>query len=86
MGFDATLSSGTGMRVGGVIGKDGGSTLGSVAVTVGRGRGVGGDEARRRIWATWMKALVMGEPKARGDAFVRLECRRVSMSSAVCLR
>ena len=68
-GVGAPLISGAGVIVGGSISGDIGTTLGSESgMVVGR-RYLGGAVARRRIWATWMKACLIVDPKVSGECF-----------------
>ena len=72
--------------VNGSVGGDVDTTLGSELGMVRGKRDLGGAVARRRIWATWMKAFLSVEPKVSGECVSAGDCRRLNMSSAVCLR
>ena len=65
----ATLVSGAGVVVSGSVGGDVGTTLGSESGMVGGRRDLGGVVARRRIWATWINAFLIVEPKVSGEFF-----------------
>jgi hypothetical protein len=64
-GAGAGTWAGAGTRgagVGTLCSGAGGATMGLSTLCSGAGAGTGGDVARFRIWATWMYALVMGDP------------------------
>ena len=82
----ATLICVVGMIVSGSVGGDVGTTLGSESGMVRGKRDLGGEVARRRIWATWMKSFFIVEPKVSGECFSVGDCRILHMSSDVCRR
>ena len=81
----ATLISGAGIIVSGSVGGDVGTTLGYESGMARGKRDLGGELARCRIWATWMKSFLIVEPKVSGECFSVGDCRILNMSSAVCL-
>ena len=63
--------------------------LGTLGSGAGIGFGVGLVAALRRIWATWMKAFVMGEPYSKlgsGSFGFFCGCNVARRSSAACFR
>ena len=82
-GVGATLIYGAGMIVSGSVGGGVGTTLGSESGMARGKRDLGGAVARRRIWATWMKACLIVDPKVSGECFSVGDFRILNMSPAV---
>ena len=71
-GVGATLISGAGVIVSGSVGGDVGTTLGSESEMVGVRRDLGGVFTWHKIWATWMNAFLIVEPKVSSECFLLL--------------
>ena len=79
----ATLVSDAGVIESDSIGGDVGTNLSSELGMVGGRRDLGCAVARRRIWATWINAFLIVEPKVSGEFFSVFDFRILNILSAV---